>query len=138
MFGSGAYQPDSPEGRHTLAHELTHVVQQRSGPVDGTSTGDGVALSHPDDRFEREAEATANEIGRAETPAASTTAVQTMPADAAVQREGEEEEEVPAQAMAEDAAVQREGEDEEEMPTQAMAEDAPLQREGEDEEEMAG
>ncbi len=137
MFGSGAYQPDSPEGRHTLAHELTHVVQQRSGPVDGTSTGDGVALSDPDDRFEREAEATATEIGRAETPAAST-AVQTMPADAAVQREGEEEEEVPAQAMAEDAAVQREGEDEEEMPTQAMAEDAPLQREGEDEEEMAG
>ena len=36
------------KGRHTLAHELTHVVQQRSGPVDGTPTGDGVAVSHPE------------------------------------------------------------------------------------------
>src|SRR5215218_5292626 len=42
VFNHGAYQPDSDAGRHTLAHELTHVVQQRSGPVDGTPTGDGV------------------------------------------------------------------------------------------------
>jgi hypothetical protein len=150
VFGSGAFQPDTPEGRHTLAHELTHVVQQRSGPVDGTSTGDGVALSDPDDRFEREAEATATAVGRGEAPAtasASSTSVQrhgdgeevsaqTMPADSPVQREGEEEEEVPAQAMAEDASVQREGEEEEEVPAQAMAEDASVQREGEEEEEM--
>jgi len=152
VFGSGGFQPDTPDGRHTLAHELTHVVQQRSGPVDGTATGDGVALSDPDDRFEREAEATATAVGRGESPAATSTTstapvqrhadgddvtAQTMPADAAVQREGEEEEEMPAQAMAEDAPVQREGEEEEEMPTQAMAEDAALQREGEeDEQEM--
>ena len=32
VFNQGAYQPDTPAGRHTLAHELTHVVQQRSGP----------------------------------------------------------------------------------------------------------
>ncbi len=134
VFGSGAYQPETPEGRHTLAHELTHVVQQRSGPVDGTATGDGVALSDPDDRFEREAEATATAIGRNEGPATTSTAVQAMPADAAVQREDDEE--MPAQAMAEDATVQREGEDEDEMPAQAMAEDTPLQREGEDDEEM--
>ena len=151
VFGSGAYQPDTPEGRHTLAHELTHVVQQRSGPVDGTSTGDGVALSDPDDRFEREAEATATAIGRGEGPATASSAspagvqrhadgdeatAQMMPADAPVQREGEEEEEMPAQAMAEDAPLQREGEEEEEMPAQAMAEDAPLQREGEEEEQV--
>ena len=30
-----------------LAHELTHVVQQRSGPVDGTSTGGGIKVSDP-------------------------------------------------------------------------------------------
>ena len=27
-FASGAYAPDSPQGRHLLAHELAHVVQQ--------------------------------------------------------------------------------------------------------------
>ena len=123
VFNRGAYQPDTAEGRHTLAHELTHVVQQRSGPVDGTPTGDGVALSDPDDRFEREAEATATTLGRAETPAPSTARPDgagrrrraargrgggggagrrrwpTMPRCSA---EGEDEEEMPAQAMAEE------------------------------------
>ncbi|WP_405604310.1 DUF4157 domain-containing protein [Streptomyces sp. NBC_01410] len=42
--------------RHTLAHELTHVIQQRSGPVAGTDRGDGLRVSDPGDRFEREAE----------------------------------------------------------------------------------
>ncbi len=30
-FGAGQYQPQSDAGRHLLAHELTHVVQQGSG-----------------------------------------------------------------------------------------------------------
>ena len=29
LFGQGEYQPDAAAGRHLLAHELTHVVQQR-------------------------------------------------------------------------------------------------------------
>jgi hypothetical protein len=62
VFGSGLYQPDSPDGQRMLAHELTHVVQQRSGPVDATPTGDGVAVSDPADRFERAAEANADRI----------------------------------------------------------------------------
>ncbi|HWB84011.1 MAG TPA: DUF4157 domain-containing protein [Bryobacteraceae bacterium] len=35
FFGDGRFQPDSPQGSRLLAHELTHVVQQRgvSGPV---------------------------------------------------------------------------------------------------------
>lgn len=45
--------------RHTLAHELTHVIQQREGPVSGSDHGQGLRISDPDDRFEREAEATA-------------------------------------------------------------------------------
>jgi hypothetical protein len=45
--------------RHTLAHELTHVIQQRHGAVDGTDNGAGLKVSDPSDRFEREAEATA-------------------------------------------------------------------------------
>jgi hypothetical protein len=45
--------------KHTLAHELTHVIQQRSGPVSGTDHGDGLSVSDPGDRFERAAEANA-------------------------------------------------------------------------------
>jgi Domain of unknown function (DUF4157) len=31
VFGAGQYAPDSARGRHILAHEMTHVVQQGSG-----------------------------------------------------------------------------------------------------------
>lgn len=50
VFGSGRYAPQTPAGRHLIAHELTHVVQQsgaepisdgragvRSGPTAGVS-----------------------------------------------------------------------------------------------------
>lgn len=50
--------------RHTLAHELTHVIQQRQGPVAGTDRGDGLALSSPDDRFEKAAEENATRVLR--------------------------------------------------------------------------
>jgi hypothetical protein len=30
-FSEGRYAPDAPDGRHLLAHELAHVVQQRRG-----------------------------------------------------------------------------------------------------------
>lgn len=43
----------------TLAHELTHVIQQRQGPVAGTDNGAGLRVSDPSDRFEREAESNA-------------------------------------------------------------------------------
>jgi hypothetical protein len=43
-------------GRELLAHELTHVVQQRQGPVDGTPAPGGIRISDPSDRFEREAD----------------------------------------------------------------------------------
>ncbi|MFJ6785121.1 DUF4157 domain-containing protein [Streptomyces yangpuensis] len=55
---------------HTLAHELTHVVQQRRGPVAGTDNGAGLSVSHPDDRFERAAEANARRVMAAPRPAA--------------------------------------------------------------------
>ena len=62
VFGRGQFDPSSAEGKKTLAHELTHVVQQRSGPVSGTPTGDGIAVSDPSDSFEREAVATAERV----------------------------------------------------------------------------
>src|SRR4051812_30143468 len=45
VFAEGHYDPTSTGGQRTLAHELTHVVQQRSGPVDGTDNGAGVRVS---------------------------------------------------------------------------------------------
>jgi hypothetical protein len=50
--------------KHTLAHELTHVIQQREGPVSGTPVGGGLSLSDPTDAFERAAEATAHAVMR--------------------------------------------------------------------------
>ncbi|GAA3653502.1 hypothetical protein GCM10023079_48290 [Streptomyces chitinivorans] len=68
--GSHVVIGDGGGDRHTLAHELTHVVQQRQGPVSGTDHGDGLRVSDPSDRFEREAEANATRVMRAPLPAA--------------------------------------------------------------------
>src|ERR1700730_6254 len=56
VFQSGLYEPDTSGGQRMLAHELTHVIQQRSGPVEASPAGGGIALSDPSDRFERAAE----------------------------------------------------------------------------------
>ena len=37
--GSHVVIGESGADRHTLAHELTHVIQQRSGPVAGSDRG---------------------------------------------------------------------------------------------------
>lgn len=79
VFRSGHYAPDTPTGQHILAHELTHVVQQKAGPVEGTPAPGGIRLSDPSDRFEQAAERAAAEAtsvppavqsqGEEETPA---------------------------------------------------------------------
>lgn len=62
VFGEGRYNPGSPDTTRTLAHELTHVIQQRSGPVDGTPAPGGIKVSDPADRFEQEAERSADRV----------------------------------------------------------------------------
>lgn len=62
VFQRDRFDPSSTAGKTMLAHELTHVVQQRSGPVDGTDAGGGVRVSDPSDRFEREAAANAERV----------------------------------------------------------------------------
>lgn len=92
VFQRDAYDPGSHQGRTTLAHELTHVVQQRSGPVDGSDAGGGIKVSDPSDRFEREAVSNADRLMAA--PAAA--------AAPAVQREAAEEgeeEQAPVQGL---------------------------------------
>ncbi|MDO0932834.1 DUF4157 domain-containing protein [Streptomyces sp. DG2A-72] len=60
--------------KHTLAHELTHVIQQRSGPVAGSDNGAGLKVSDPHDRFERAAEANAHAVLNRPMPTASSDA----------------------------------------------------------------
>jgi hypothetical protein len=119
VFQREKYDPGSDAGRTMLAHELTHVVQQRSGPVDGTATGTGVRLSDPSDRFEREAAATAERA--MSIPAVQATAQRSagdaavVQRDASVQREDEEEEKDTAQgSFMAGAPVQRDEAEEEE------------------------
>jgi hypothetical protein len=133
-FASGEFRPDTVSGQRLLAHELTHVVQQRSGPVDGTAAGGGVRISDPGDRFEREAATNAERVMSAPAPAvAPGPAVQRHADDGEqdVQRQIDS-----AQIDSGQPAVQREGEEEEEQ-VQGSFTDAAVQREGEEEEEPA-
>ncbi|MFK0099159.1 DUF4157 domain-containing protein [Streptomyces sp. NPDC091040] len=83
--------------RHTLAHELTHVVQQRQGPVAGTDNGSGLRVSDPADRFERAAEENARRVLAGPVPAEAAPVQRTADGPArtggeiAVQRLGEGE-----------------------------------------------
>ena len=62
VFRSGQYNPSSADGQKTLAHELTHVVQQSQGPVDGSDAPGGIRVSDPSDRFERAADQAAGDV----------------------------------------------------------------------------
>ena len=73
-FRQGEYQPNSADGRHLLAHELTHTIQQSRGTVSGTSIGDGVAVSDPGDSFEQEASVASDMVARGEQVAIGGTA----------------------------------------------------------------
>ncbi|HKS28226.1 MAG TPA: DUF4157 domain-containing protein [Pyrinomonadaceae bacterium] len=58
-FDAGEYSPATREGRELLAHELTHVVQQRGG-------SQSASVNEVGDAFEREAERNASAIMRGE------------------------------------------------------------------------
>ena len=62
VFGHGFFAPESLPGKSRLAHELTHVQQQRKGQVDGTATGNGISISDPSDHFERAAYEIADQV----------------------------------------------------------------------------
>jgi hypothetical protein len=58
VFGTSQYAPAAVSGRHLLAHELTHVVQQAKSPGVQPKLKIGVA----DDQYEREADRVAMRI----------------------------------------------------------------------------
>jgi Domain of unknown function (DUF4157) len=147
VFGDGRYRPETDDGRRTLAHELTHVVQQRQGPVDGTRAAGGIRVSDPSDRFEREADNVADRImsgvggpGSDMPPAGPRAVPVQLQADLApgteppVHRQAadEEEPEEPTEAVpAEGPSEAPEEETEEELPVSALS----VQRQGETDEE---
>ncbi|MBJ7597145.1 MAG: hypothetical protein DLM67_14040 [Candidatus Nephthysia bennettiae] len=104
VFRSGHYSPGTDTGQRVLAHELTHVVQQKAGPVAGTPAPGGIRLSDPSDPFEQAAEGAAEQAMNQPAPVAQT----------GVQRQGEEEEEETAQT-AQALVAQRQEEEEEEQ-----------------------
>jgi Domain of unknown function (DUF4157) len=57
-FAAGEYRPGTPDGDSLLAHELTHVTQQRGAPSSGPLT-----VSEPGDAMETEADAVAGGLG---------------------------------------------------------------------------
>jgi Domain of unknown function (DUF4157)/HNH/ENDO VII superfamily nuclease with conserved GHE residues len=66
-FAAGKYAPETPEGRHLLAHELTHTVQQQDGKMPAaTSRGGAVLVGNPADPLEIEAERVAGDIEQVE------------------------------------------------------------------------
>lgn len=104
VFRSGAYQPDTQAGRHVLAHELAHVVQQKAGPVAGSPAPGGISISHPADPFEQAAERAADSAMSGGTAAP----VQAGGGDGVTAQRAEEDEDV-AQAL----TAQRAEEDDE-------------------------
>ncbi len=72
FFAAGTYEPDTTNGAHLLAHELTHTVQRPAAPA-----GDGdLRVSDPVDRDELAADQTARRVvagdpGTAAGPAAA-------------------------------------------------------------------
>jgi hypothetical protein len=108
VFQDGQYNPSSTDGKKMLAHELTHVVQQKQGPVEGTPVAGGISVSDPSDRFERAAEATAEKAVSGEAAAP-----QPLGAGAGLQRQEapeEEDEQVQASSLQRQEAPEEEEE----------------------------
>src|SRR2546428_3714613 len=63
-FREGTYQPNSMTGRRLLAHELSHVIQQRSIPQEGSMT-----VGAAGDAYEQEADTRSSNIDALSKPA---------------------------------------------------------------------
>ena len=73
FFGPGEYAPGTPAGDRLLAHELTHALQHEDGRLP-TPTGEGLEVSSPTDRHEREATSMEDRVLSALPSAAEVTA----------------------------------------------------------------
>jgi hypothetical protein len=113
VLGADSASIESDAGRRTLAHELTHVVQQRSGPVEGTDVGGGIQVSNPSDRFEQQAEQVADRVS-SDVGTSPAMAGESSSGGFSLQREEDEGED----AVRTGVAVQREEDEEDEPETE--------------------
>ena len=110
FFRSGEYNPGSSGGQELLAHELTHVVQQGTGQVQGTGS---MTVNAPGDRYEQQADRTAGSLMsnlNSSTPVSANVAQRQSP------EEEEEEKSLQTSSLLEDEeqVAQTQEEDEEE------------------------
>lgn len=132
VFNEGKYSPSTADGQRTIAHELTHVVQQGKGDVPGESIGGGVKLSDPGDWAERQAEATADAVMSSGDSHAGHDHAGSAGGRPSVQRDEVAPEEASAQALSIQRAEAGAEEVEEEPPAQTLRDDT-VQREEDDE-----
>jgi hypothetical protein len=76
FFRQGKYNPGSSEGQKLLAHELTHVVQQR-----GASSSSEMTVSSPDDASEKQASSVAEQVSAGPATAEASLGRQEAPED---------------------------------------------------------
>lgn len=65
VFGAGMWRPETADGRHLLAHELTHVLQQRgAGAGTGSVQRSALPIAEGGSTLEREADRVADRVTR--------------------------------------------------------------------------
>ena len=113
VFRSDRWDPSSSEGKHTLAHELSHVVQQANGPVDGSPAAGGIRLSSPGDDFEKAADRQADAALSGPAPSAMSAMGQSAAGPSAQLEAAPAEEELEDEETAQGQWVQRQADDNE-------------------------
>jgi len=142
VFQRDLYDPGSHAGKTMLAHELTHVIQQRTGPVDGTPAAGGIKLSDPSDRFEREAASNADRVMSQPTPTAQTSVIGAGGATVQRHEDGElqgafvQRQDAPEEEEVQGSFVQRQdAPEEEEVQGSFVQRDVAQREEGEEEQD---
>jgi hypothetical protein len=125
FFREGAYDPGSSGGQELLAHELTHVAQQRSGSVGGG--GGRMTVNAPGDAYEQQADS----VAKAVTGATPSVQRQATPEDEEVQTKALQRQEMPEDEEVQTKALQREDVPQEE-------DEQAVQKQEADDEEVSG
>ncbi|GAB3030244.1 eCIS core domain-containing protein [Natronobiforma cellulositropha] len=68
VFNRGEYDPESPDGKYLLAHELAHVRQQTGGQISMLPQEGSSLVIDPDPELEREADEVARKALEGEEP----------------------------------------------------------------------
>ena len=125
FFKKGVFAPGSSQGRETIMHELTHVVQQSGG----SSASGRLKLGAPDTSHEKQAD----KVGKANS---SVDAIHTGSAGAAIQKQGALEDEELMQGQPDVGGIlQRESMPEEDE-LQMQPDAGVVQRESPEEDEL--